>query len=238
VNLYLAAVEENRRLRILVLPVDRRDAFVHGRFAHAGDAKYSSHDADIARMGHESRPHEALEHGAHLARRAGQQDDRTIVVLDVHAGRCAVRIIQDFRALYDHRLTRVDLGHGAAHALEFRADLAQHLLAEEQPAPERARRYLARNVVFGRPESARRDNDARALERVLDGFLQPRVVVADDGLELDFDAQPVELFGQPETVRVRAIRRQEFRPYGYDFGCQHGLGLSGHDPARAGCGFR
>src|ERR1051326_7524194 len=51
--------------------------------------------------------------------------------------------------------------------------------------------------------------------------LKTIVVVADDGLEFDFDAYRVEPVGQPEAVRVRAERRQQFGADGDDFGGQH-----------------
>src|SRR6201999_237659 len=111
-----------------------------------------------------------------------------------------------FRALDNHRLPRVDLRHLATPAQKFRLDVVKHFVVEKKSSPKRAGRDLARDVVFGGPESARYDDDARTLQSVAYRLFEPCVVVADDCLESDFDANRVEPVGQPEAVRVRAQR--------------------------------
>src|ERR1044072_8179660 len=81
-------------------------------------------------------------------------------------------------------------------------------------APPRG--YLARDVGLGGSGAAREDDDAGALERVADGLFETRVVVADDGLELDLDAGRVEPVGQPEAIGVRAKGRQQLGADGDD----------------------
>src|SRR5436305_7875060 len=71
-NLNLAAVEENRRLRILVLRIDWRDALVNSRLTHSCDTQDAAHDAHVACFRSELRLHKRLEHRLHLAWRAGQ----------------------------------------------------------------------------------------------------------------------------------------------------------------------
>src|SRR3954469_14614136 len=72
-NLNLAAIEENRRLRVLILRIDWRDSFVNSRLAHSCDTKDATHDAHIACFQCELRLHKRFKHRLHLARRAGQQ---------------------------------------------------------------------------------------------------------------------------------------------------------------------
>ena len=73
VNLDVGVGEEYRRLRVLVLRVDGRDALVHGRLAEARDPQHATRDAHAARARRDTRQDVCVEHRLHLARRAGQK---------------------------------------------------------------------------------------------------------------------------------------------------------------------
>ena len=55
---------------------------------------------------------------------------------------------------------------------------------------------------------------------IFDCFFEAGIVVADDGFEFYFDTEAIEFFGEPETVGVGAIGREQFRTNRDDFGCQ------------------
>ena len=70
-NFDFAAVKKNRRLRIFILRINRRDLFVDCRFAQARDAQHARRKPSIARQFVEPRAHVILEHRFHLTRRSG-----------------------------------------------------------------------------------------------------------------------------------------------------------------------
>ena len=62
--------------------------------------------------------------------------------------------------------------------------------------------------VFGGTKTAGGDHHFRAARGVSDCFFEAGIIVADDGLEFDFNTEAVELFGKPETVCIGAIGRK------------------------------
>ena len=62
---------------------------------------------------------------------------------------------------------------------------------------------------------------AEALDSIVGQTFRPlEIVVADDGLEFHFDAELIEFFGEPETVGISAIGREELGRDRDDFCCQ------------------
>ena len=104
-NFDLAAVEKNRRLRILVTRVDGRNLFVNRRFTHARNPQHAARKVQIAGQLFHARLHVILEHGIHLPRRPGKQSDCTTFMFEIKPRRGAVRIRQDFGAVDHHRLS-------------------------------------------------------------------------------------------------------------------------------------
>src|SRR5207245_10530421 len=80
---------------------------------------------------------------------------------------------------------------------------------------------LAGDIVFGGTEPAGRDYDARAFDRVFDQLFKPGIIIADDGLELNVDADAIEFFSEPETVCVGSIRSEKFGANRDDFRREH-----------------
>src|SRR3954470_19229217 len=115
VYLDFAAVEENCRLGILVLRIDWRDFFVNSGLAHSSDSKDTTNDAHIPCFGSELRLHERPEHWLHLTRWTGQEHNASPIMLKIHSGRSSLRVIQNFSALDDHRLTGIYLRHLPPH---------------------------------------------------------------------------------------------------------------------------
>jgi hypothetical protein len=142
-------------------------------------------------------------------------------VFEKKTRRRAIRIRQDFRAIDHHRLPRISLRHRHTETLKARTNFGEHVFIKRKPSPKRSGHYFARDVVFSWPESSGSNDYPRTLDRVFNQFFEARIVVADDCFELDVDAQAVELFGEPETVGVGAIRREEFGTDGNDFSGEH-----------------
>jgi len=96
--------------------------------------------------------------------------------------------------------------------------LAKHNFIKQEPAAERTCGDLARDVVFSWTKTAGGDHHFRATDSVFDCFFETGIVVADDRFEFDFDAETIELFGEPKAVGVCAIGRKQLRSDGDDFG--------------------
>ena len=82
------------------------------------------------------------------------------------------------------------------------------------PARER---HLSRDVVFGWAQPAGSDDDFGTSHSILDRFLEAGIIVADNCFQFDLDTEPIEFFGEPETVGVGAIGGKKLRTDGNDF---------------------
>jgi len=107
-----------------------------------------------------------------------------------------------------------------AKAPEALAQLRENCFVKQQPATQRARGNLARDVIFGWAKTAGCYHHLRASGCILDGFFQPGIVVAHDGFEFYFNADAVQLSGEPETIGIGAVGSKELRTYRDDFGCE------------------
>src|SRR6185369_17655100 len=117
-------------------------------------------------------------------------------MIDEHSGRSAVWVRQHFSIFDHHRLARISLRHRHSKTLKALPDLCQYDFVEQQSFAERACSDLAGDVVFGWTKTARGDHHFRAAHGVPDCFFEAGVIVADDGLEFDFDTETIELFGE------------------------------------------
>src|SRR5690349_6290291 len=108
-DLDLTLIEQDRRHRIVVLRVNRRDLLINRRFTHTGHSQHPPHDAQTPSASGKSLSYVILEHRMHFTRRPGQQDDRRTLVIDKHPRRGAVRIRQYDSVFNHHRLTRIPL---------------------------------------------------------------------------------------------------------------------------------
>ena len=98
------------------------------------------------------------------------------------------------------------------------ASCRHHNFVEQEPPAQRACGDLARDVVFSWTKTARGDHYFRTPDSIFDCFFETGIVVTDDRFQFDFDAEAIELFGEPETVGVSAIGRKQLRSDGDDFG--------------------
>ena len=73
------------------------------------------------------------------------------------------------------------------------------------------------------PRPPRRDHQFDALERFAEGVANVVVLVADDGLAGDVDAQMVEPRGEEKGIGVDAVGGEQFRTDGDDFSFHLGV---------------
>ena len=94
----------------------------------------------------------------------------------------------------------------------------QDSFIQYQFAAQQLRNGFARQVIFGGPEAAARQNQRNALERVAKRLRQQFAIVAHNRLADDFDSQLVQFFGEIERVGIHAVRSQQFRTHRDDLG--------------------
>ncbi len=109
-------------------------------------------------------------------------------IFDPQSRRGAARILQHLRAFRHHRLPDIQLRHLAAQRAESPLNVLHDFFVALQTPPEQIGDGLARQIVLRRPQPARRNNQLDAAERFAKHFAQQRLVVADDRLAHDFDA--------------------------------------------------
>ena len=218
---------QNRRRRIRISQIKRRGEFIGFRFRQAVNielaAQYEKLAYALTQYGRDG----IGEHRLHLARRPGQQYDRAIALLHQLPRSRAVVIHQQFRAGHQHGLANVIGGHFHPAPSEARANGFKRRFVNCQLAAQYARENFFRHIVFSRAESAGRNDDLRPLHRIPNRLFESRFIIADDGFEFDFDAQRVELFGEPQRIGVDPKRRQHFRTDSENFCVKHGMNLIG-----------
>ncbi len=157
-----------------------------------------------------------------LVGRAGKEHDQLAIAgeggVEPLAGRAAVGVGQQGCALENVGLLEIVLGHGDAPgggAGVQRGDLRGVAAQGER---ERFGDGLAGQIVFGGSEAAHEDENVGAAESGANGVDEILAPVANDGLESDGDADPVELFREIERVGVLAERGEHLGADGDDFG--------------------
>src|SRR6185369_12374788 len=150
-----------------------------------------------------------FKHRLQLARRPGQYDQEFFTDPDQHPYRGAVRVRQNIGSLNNKRLPFVDLRHFTSPAKKPSAQISLDLVMINERTLDRLRRDLTSEVVFGRPEPARRNYNIGPLHSIANSFLKTHFVITDDRLELDLDTDIVKFFRKPKTICIRPLRCQQ-----------------------------
>ncbi len=216
-DLQIAGRGQNRRGRIGVLRVHRRDELIQVGFRHAGDTVEARAD-HLARQAAGQPRHAFLdEQRLELAGRTGQQNHHAPLVLDPLAHGRPVGIRQGLGALHQKRLALVVFGHLALAAAEALFDGVVEILSEDQWPAQRFGHGFACEIVLGRAQASRENDDLRVRKRLAGGCGEQGAVVSDDQLAAHLHSQRVELIGEEQRVGVQALGGQHFRPHGDDF---------------------
>ena len=194
----------DRRRGLRPLVIERLEHFIDVRLDPSSDAHHSPHQRLTRRTLTQPAFDQSSQHRLQLAGRPRQQHHALIAVIDPQAGRASPRVLDHDRTGRDHRLPPIDLRHRHREAagLEPLAETRRDGFVLRQRPLEGSRHRLPRDVVVGRAEAAAEDQqiDAREQRANRMGELVPRV--ADHGLDRDVDAEPIELLGDVQRIRV------------------------------------
>src|SRR5690242_12600533 len=171
-NLNLTLIEENRRNRIVVLRINRRDLLINRRLAHSRHSQHTPHYTQTSRTSHQLSSNVIFKHRLQLAWWTRQQDNRGALMIDEHAGRSPIRIRQNLGVFNHHCLARIALRHRHPKTLETLSNLGQHNLVKQQPSTERTRGDLARDVVLSWTKPTSGDYDFRPAHCIFDCFFE------------------------------------------------------------------
>ncbi len=144
--------------------------------------------------------------------------------LDPEPRRRPVRVGQHDAAARHERLPPVLLGHREPAPAEPCANRRQNPGVLLERKVQDAGHHFPRQVVFGGSQSAGRDDEVGAAQRVTNDAREIVAIVADDGLPADVDAELVQPACEKQRIRVEAVRREQLGADGDDLGRSH----SGH----------
>ena len=167
-----------------------------------------------------------LPHARHLRRRTRHRDDDLAVALDPPSGRGAARVGDGAGRGNDPALLDVALRHRVAALLEERAQGGLEVGVDARLLVEDRADRFARQVVLRRAEAAGADDDVGALARAADGLGQSIEVVADDGLEVDVDAERRQPGRDEGGVGIDDLAEQDLGADGEYLGL-HGRSVTG-----------
>src|SRR5260370_19038703 len=179
-NWYYARHGADGRLRFRKAFVDPDDALIAVRSSEAGDANLAVKHPHAGGAALQARKDLFAKERLQFARRAGQKHHAAPGVFQPQAGRRSAGILQNFRALGNHRLADIDFRHFAAQRAKSPFDVAENFLVAAEFSAKKFRDGFARQVVLGGAEAARSDNQRHAVERVAKRFAKQIAVVADD----------------------------------------------------------
>jgi len=154
------------------------------------------------------------------------------------AGSAAVGVGQDDCAFKHVGLLEVVGGQGNAPLCCAGGERGHQGAVAADFEPQRIGHGLAGKVVFSGAEAAHERQDVDAAKGAANGVDEVFLAVADDGFEVDCDADRVELFRQVEGVGVLAKGREHLRADGDDFSFhmvsaqRRGIRRSGRYPSR------
>ena len=154
----------------------------------------------------------------HLARHTGHEEHACPVERHREAGRRAHRVRQHIRAFWEVTLLRVRFRHDAPERLELLANAFDHALIAPQSDPACLRGCLRGEVVGGRAETARCDDDAMLLGKAPYQRHDSIEVVVDRRVLGYFETELGELFAQPGSVGVDQLTTSELGADGQDGG--------------------
>ena len=178
------------------------------RFTLAGDAKQPAKQPRCPDMSQQPLLDQRLEHRLQLARRTRQQHDEFFVVFDPQSRRRSVLVRQDDGAPRHHGLTPVDLGCSQPARGKALFNRLEDVGVIIQRAADEIGDNIARQVVVGRSEAARHDEQVASAQRVGDDCLQGNAIVAGNRLALQIDSELIQSLGDEQRVRVDVSRCQ------------------------------
>ena len=203
-----ALTHQQPEQRVRVAAHQVAEGLVDARLGQAPQAE--ALDADgCALDGHrlDEGPQVVGEHRLHLAGHAGQDGHARVVAADDEAGRRALRVGQDGRALGHHGLDAVAGRHLAAVAVEAPLHVLERRVVEHEADARGTGHAVAGQIVLGRAEPAA-DDDQVAVRRVgADGPLDLVLDIAHRLVAGHLDAQLAELLGQPRRIAVHDLAR-------------------------------
>ncbi len=120
-----------------------------------------------------------------------------------------VRVVETHRAVDEHGLPAVDLGHGQVALREALRDARQLDRVLVQAPPQRRGHRLAREVIVGRAEAAGEHDDVGALQRRPHGEFEVRELVPHDAASHQVDAERGQAPGDHGGVRVGTAECQQ-----------------------------
>ena len=218
-QLGLTAGGENGQRRLVAMRVVvRLDALLDHRLAEADDLQHAPESRPTADRRSEPRRQVRRDHPFQLVRHAGKNPDVLSALLDVKSRRGAALVVQ--RGLPDEnvRLLFVDLGHLPAARGEARLESRDDRRIDFHLQIQRFGECLARQIVLGRTEAARGDEDLGVIEPEADLVGEIGQRVADDALPHDRDGERFERRGELERVCVEPRRPEHLGADGDD-GC-------------------
>src|SRR5260370_4502608 len=139
-------------------------------------------------------------------------------MIETLTGGGAIGMGKSFRGLDGVGLAPIDGRHFAIHALETRGYGVSQVFAENEIVAGGRSDRIAREIVLSGAESAGEDHDGNPLYSFSNGGGEQIVIVADDHLTADFDAECVELVSDEEGVGIDALGGERFRTDRDDFG--------------------
>jgi hypothetical protein len=221
-ELDLGVAGEDGGLYVGELLVDRSRAGVDLAFGDQGHAQHAARQMVLRESGGEARFALVVEEGLEFFGWSGKKDDELsesfVGGVEPLAGGAAIGVGEEGGTGEEVGLLGVVGRHGHVAGGEALAEgLEQGVVAVEFEV-EGFGEAFAGEVVFGGAEAAGEKDDVGAVERDADGSGEVLLVVADDGLEGDGDAEIVEAGGEVEGVGVLTVRRQHLGAYGNDFG--------------------
>ena len=216
-DLCFAGRGKNGGVHFGITLVDAEDALLDVRFAQTRDPNFPVKHAHARGAALQPRQNLLAEERFQLARRSGEQRDEVSGVFQPQARRRAARILQNFRALGDHRLAHVDFRHFPVQRTEAPLNITKNVVVTTKLAMEQVSDRLSRKIVLGWSETARRNNQGHAIQSIAKCLAKQIAVVAHDRFSQHFDPNLVQLFRQKERIGVQPVRRKQLRTNCDDF---------------------
>ena len=161
-----------------------------------------------------------FEHRLQLARRTRQQDNQFCFVFDPEAWSGSVLVRQHGRARRHHCLAAVDRGRHEPAGRESLFDRFEDLRVILERPTDKIRDNVTCEIVVGRAEPPRQNEQVAPAQRIRDDRLQDAAVVAGNSFPLQVDPDLVETLGDEQRIRIDVSRRQHLAADGNDF-CSH-----------------
>ena len=193
-----------------------------GRFRDPPEAQHPAREHPSSQAGlAQPRGSGLLPHRLHLTGnpREGQHREARHRAPD-HSGGRPGGIRQQLSPLRQERLAAIARRAGPAAGGQARLDLRPHLRVLDQGRLKRSSDRLGGEVIGGRAQAARGDQDAAAAGSLADLSHQALAVIADDHLALMRNAEGRQLLGNPAGIAVGDVAQQQFAADAEDFSRQ------------------